>query len=145
MDEENRSKSNIFHKTQPRRMEDVLCGCENATVVTKELAEKQLSLSRSWWKTNLVMTEQRVTGKVNNINGYLCLERISSQNGFTKTVVGALSPSPNIMLNSKEHKVLLSPSESTLVQTELGCRWGSPHTRLSLLRKKVCWTNSVSF
>lgn len=46
---------------QPRRMEDVLCGCENAVVVTKELAEKQLNLSWSWGKISLVMTEQRVT------------------------------------------------------------------------------------
>lgn len=42
-------------------MEDVFCGHENGIVVTNELAEKKFNLSRSWWKTNLVMTEQGVT------------------------------------------------------------------------------------
>lgn len=34
---------------------------KDGIVLIKELAEKQLNLSRSWWKTSLVMTEQKVT------------------------------------------------------------------------------------
>lgn len=49
MDKDYRSKSNVlvFHKTCAYKMEDVLCGYENWVLVTKELAEKKLSVSRS--------------------------------------------------------------------------------------------------